>query len=395
MITKKQKRASREKKTNHKGNFILLSALCPGIVIILALGLYLTHSNRTTPPHPYEEVYSSTSDFNKEIGKIDNAIYESLYLRGIPEKDIFFLAIKPRYEEGYEWDFTKLLIKLSNSDSVRQLEKIIDIELSPLRPSVSYKTEEISHREIVYHIFTLGHYTHKISLISKRYQKPFHEGLPKIAIIIDDLGYDRHMAISFLQLDLPLCFSVLPLAPYTKDIAHEANKRGRDLILHLPMEPNNFPSLDPGPGALLTDMDEGEIRRTLGDHLKRIPGVRGVSNHMGSYFTARQDKMDMVLRELKERRLFYIDSRTTTQTVAFDLAKKMGLPVANRNVFLDNDLSPNAIKFQMERLLGIARYSGGAIGIGHPHKETLKILKLYLPKLKTDFKVVPVSKLVS
>ena len=395
MITKKQKRGSRKKGTNHKGNFIIISALCPGILVILTLGLYLTHANRTTLPLPYEEAYSSTSYFNKEIGKIDNAIYESFYLRGVPEKNILFLTIKPRHEDGHEWDFTELLIKLSNRDSVRQLEKIIDIELSPLRPSVSYEKEEISHGKIIYHIFTIGHYTHKIGLLFERHKKPSHKGLPKIAIIIDDLGYDRHMAISFLKLDLPLCFSMLPLAPYTKDIGHEANKRGRDLILHLPMEPNNFPSHNPGPGALMTDMDEEEIRWTLDGHLRRIPGVRGVNNHMGSYFTARQDKMDVVLRELKERGLFYVDSRTTTQTIGFDLAKKMGLPVAKRNVFLDNDLSPNAIRFQMERLLGIARYAGRAIGIGHPHEETLRILRHYLPKLKTDFKVVPVSKLVS
>lgn len=393
MATKRPKRSSRSNKTSHKAIFILL-VICSGSFIILTLGFYFSNATSTTPPPSYEEAYSITSDFTREIGKIDNVIYESLYIRDVPEKNILFLAIKPRYEGGYEWDFTELSIKLSNRQSARVLEKIIDTRLSPLGPEVRHKKEKIPNREIVYHVLAQGHYTHKISLIYKGHQSPIHKGLPKIALIIDDLGYDRNIAISFLKLDLLLCFSVLPVAPYTEVIAREANKRGRDLILHLPMEPKDFPSLNPGPGALLTDMDKNEIRRTLDEHLKRIPGVRGVNNHMGSYFTARQDKMAIVLGELKKRNLFYIDSRTTTQTVAFELAKRIGLPVANRNVFLDNDLSPNAIKFQMERLLGMARYAGTAIGIGHPHRETLKVLKNYLHKLKTNFKMVPVSELV-
>ena len=105
--------------------------------------------------------------------------------------------------------------------------------------------------------------------------------------------------------------------------------------------------------------------------------------------------MAIVLSELKKRNLFYIDSRTSRETVAFELAKEMGVPVASRNVFLDNDLSPTAITFQMQRLLGMARHSGAAIGIGHPNLATLKLLKNYLPKLKTEVEVVPVSELVN
>ena len=215
-----------------------------------------------------------------------------------------------------------------------------------------------------------------------------------VAIIIDDLGYDRDMAISFFQLDLPLTFSVLPMAPHTETIVQEANRRGRELMLHLPMEPKNYPSSNPGPGALLTNMDETEIRRTLEAHLSRVAGSRGVNHHMGSYFTERNDKMGIVLRELKKRNLFYIDSRTTKETVALEMAKKMGLPSARRHVFLDNDLSPKRIRFQMERLLGMARRSGAAIGIAHPHKETLQVLKEYQHRLENNVMVIPASELV-
>jgi polysaccharide deacetylase 2 family uncharacterized protein YibQ len=159
------------------------------------------------------------------------------------------------------------------------------------------------------------------------------------------------------------------------------------------MEPKDYPDLNPGPGAVLTNMDERRIRKTINNDIDQVPGIRGVNHHMGSKFTERSEKMKIVLRELKRHNLFYLDSRTTNLTVAYNLAKDMGVPAARKDVFLDNDLSSKAIGFQMERLLGISRYSGIAIGIGHPHKETLDVLKEYAGILKKEFKVVPVSEL--
>jgi polysaccharide deacetylase 2 family uncharacterized protein YibQ len=286
------------------------------------------------------------------------------------------------------------LIKIPNKQSALQLENKIDGTLSRLKPGIKYILERISLSESVFKIFTLGLYSHKIKLVWENHTKPDRDGLPKIALIMDDLGYDPHMVAPFIHLDLPLAFSILPLAPYSLSIANEVQNKGYELMLHLPMEPNNYPEVNPGPGALLTGMNERQIREILGDHLNRIPGIRGVNNHMGSYFSARKDKMNIVLRELKKRNLFYIDSRTTPRTVAHKLAKKMGLSVASRSVFLDNSPNRKAIRFQMERLLGLARHSGTAIGIGHPHKETLTILNGYLKKFKSEVQVVPVSELV-
>jgi len=394
MVTKKKRRRSRAKKINHKAAFVIF-ALFFGTVITLTWALYHSNSASTNSPPTYEEVYTTKSVLHRQIGRIEHAIYESLYQRRILEKNVFFLAVKPRVEKGYKWDFIELLVKLPNEKSVVEFGKVINDELSPLGPDVRYKSERRSNHEVVYHILALGFYTHRIRVIYKGYKDSFHKDLPKVALIIDDLGYDRDLAVAFFRLDLPLSFSVLPLAPHTDAIVREAHKRGRELILHLPMEPKDLPSFNPGAGALLTDMDERDIRRTIGDHLERISRARGVNNHMGSNFTVREDKMGIVLSELKKRNLFYIDSRTTTQTVAYDLAKQMGVPVAKRNVFIDNHLTQKSMKFQMERLLGMARHSGAAIGIAHPHEETLQLLKKYLPRLKKDVKMVPVSDLVS
>jgi polysaccharide deacetylase 2 family uncharacterized protein YibQ len=215
-----------------------------------------------------------------------------------------------------------------------------------------------------------------------------------VAIIIDDLGYDFELARAFMGLGIPLSLSILPVAPYTEAIVFEAKNRDCELLLHLPMEPKNYPSLNPGPGALFVSMDDDEIRDITGHHLEQIPGVRGVNNHMGSCFTEKKDKMRVVLSELKRRNLFFIDSSTTGQSVGYHLARDMAIPSARRNVFLDNDLKPKAIGLQLERLLGIAKHSGGAIGIGHPNEETLATLRLYLPKLKQEVQLVHASKLV-
>ena len=393
---KKQKRRRREKRIDKKYPLIILVIfLCIIIALTFLLLQFSTTSRISTTPPIYEEAHPISSDLNDEIGRIDNAIFDSLYEGDIPEKNIFFMAVKPKKEGEDHWEFTDILVELSGRNSLIKLGKIFEIELATLEPVAMYNKERISNREIAYHIFTLGYYTHKLRLIFEDRQKKRFKHTLKIAIIIDDLGYDLDIAKSFIELDLPLSFSILPMAPYTKVIVDEVNDKGREIILHLPMEPKNYPCLNPGPGALLMHMDETDIRRMLSSHLEQIHGVQGINNHMGSRFMESREKMAIILSELKKQDLFFIDSVTTTHSVGFKLAKKMGVRTARRSVFFDNELLPKSIKFQVERLLGIARHSGAAIGIGHPYKRTLEILKMYLPKIKNEFEVVPVSDLVS
>lgn len=385
-------RPKTRKKTS-KTFFILCILLMVGL-IALGLLIYLPGSSKKTSLPVYEEIYSAHSDLNTKIQQIDRAIYESLYQEGVAEKDVRFSLVRPTHSGDYDWDFTELSINLENKDSALQLEKKINNELSKLQPGVTIESEKISGGELVCHVFALGLYTHRIRLIQKGYEETERRVLPKIAIIIDDMGYDPALAVSFMEVDLPLDISILPIAPFTDYIVNEANKRGCETLLHLPMEPKGYPRLNPGPGALLTEMDEEEIRARIDDLVKRVPGIKGVNNHMGSCYTERDDKMAIVLEELKKRNLFYVDSRTTAKTVGLKLAREIGVPATKKSVFLDNDLSEKAIKLQMERLLGIARYSGTAVGIGHPHKQTLRVLREYLDQLKRDFEVVPVSELV-
>src|SRR4030043_44884 len=365
------------------------------LVCLFILGLFLLFFNYTDKSSIplFEELYAVSSELNEIISQVDYAIYDSLFQKGVQEKDISFSKVIPRHQEGHDWDFAELLINLPSGDDAILLEELIYKRLSDLEPSIKVDKERISDNETVCNVYAKELYTHKIRLIYKEHEKRFREGLSKIAIVIDDMGYDLDLAIAFMDLDLPLSLSVLPSAPRTVDIVYEANRRGTELLLHLPMEPKDYPDLNPGPGAVLTNMDERRIRKTINNDIDQVPGIRGVNHHMGSKFTERSEKMKIVLRELERHNLFYLDSRTTNLTVAYNLAKDMGVPAARKDVFLDNDLSSKAIRFQMERLLGISRYSGIAIGIGHPHKETLDVLKEYAGILKKEFKVVPVSEL--
>ena len=217
---------------------------------------------------------------------------------------------------------------------------------------------------------------------------------PRVAIIIDDIGQHYDLDLSFIKLDLPLSLAILPSAPFTDLMVREATRKGREILLHQPMEPKDYPNVKPGPGALLLSMNENEIREVLDRNLAQVSGARGVNNHMGSSFTESREKMSMVVHELKRRGLFFIDSRTTKSTVGFEEAKKLGLPAGQRTVFLDNDLSSEAIWNQIEYLLRTARECGGAIGIGHPYHQTIDILTKSQNRLRREVDLVPASKLV-
>jgi polysaccharide deacetylase 2 family uncharacterized protein YibQ len=218
--------------------------------------------------------------------------------------------------------------------------------------------------------------------------------LPRVAIIIDDLGYDKWMARKFLDLDAGLSFSVLPFTPYTRTIAEAVSKNGSDLMLHLPMEPLEYPDIDPGPGALLTIMSPDQLIAQLRKNLAAVPGIKGVNNHMGSKLTRQSPQMYQIFSVLKQQGLFFVDSRSAAHTQGRSSARLFRLPFAERDVFLDHRPDPEFIRAQIKNLIEIAHKNGEAIAIAHPHKTTYRVLKETLPDLKTQVDLVPISTLV-
>lgn len=230
----------------------------------------------------------------------------------------------------------------------------------------------------------------------QRYAVPVSgaEGRPMIAIVIDDAGIDRQRSLQAMTLKGPLTFAFLP---YAHDLAAQtaaAYASGHELIVHLPMEPDDGLA-DPGPNALMTGLDHGEILRRLRWDLARFDGYVGVSNHMGSGFTADSSAMRTVMTELKARGLLFLDSRTTRESVAVRIARDLGVPHAERNVFLDNEVAPEAVRARLAELEQVARQDGFAVGIGHLHDVTLAELARWLPEVEgRGFALVPISAIV-
>lgn len=217
---------------------------------------------------------------------------------------------------------------------------------------------------------------------------------PKVAIIIDDLGYDPNMAKHFVELDPKFTFSILPHSPYQKKTTDIIRKKGGELMLHLPMEPNEYPHINPGPGALLSIMEPDQLIAQLNKNLDTISDARGVNNHMGSKLTANSEQMYQVFSVLKGKNLYFVDSLTTAESVCKPSAKLFEVPFAQRDIFIDHFLEPEFMRMQILRLIKHAKTHGKAIGIAHPHKETLEILKQHLPELKKQVEIVPASHLV-
>lgn len=218
--------------------------------------------------------------------------------------------------------------------------------------------------------------------------------LPLVAIVIDDLGYQKQLALNFINLDLPLTLSFLPQAPFAREMVRQALQKGKETLLHLPMEPKNYPETDPGPGALLIRMSGNEIQRILQKDLEAFPGVAGVNNHMGSRFTEDPDKMTSVLKTIKGRKLFFLDSRTSRDSVGLSVAAQLGVKAIGRDIFLDNVQEEEAIHRQLDQLIRLGQEHGLAVGCGHPYPQTLRAIKEKIPVLQDKVRLVPLSGLL-
>lgn len=217
---------------------------------------------------------------------------------------------------------------------------------------------------------------------------------PKVAIIIDDLGYDPQIARKFMELDAVLTFSILPFGPFQRQIADSVYAKGFETMLHLPMEPVEYPKIDPGEGALLTSMAPDELIAQLNKNLGNVPHAKGVNNHMGSRMTANSTQLYQVFTILKKRDLFFIDSRTTAETLCKPSARLFQLSFSQRDVFLDNVQKAGEIREQLKQLILIAESHGEAVGIGHPYAVTVDVLREMLPEIRQKVDLVPASAIV-
>jgi polysaccharide deacetylase 2 family uncharacterized protein YibQ len=219
----------------------------------------------------------------------------------------------------------------------------------------------------------------------------------RVAIIIDDIGNDLKAVKELLEIESDITFAIMPLCRHTREAAEAVHKAHREVLLHLPMEPLSYPRENPGNGALFTDMNDDELIFQLNKDLASVPHVSGVNNHMGSKFMSNEKKLELIFDKLREKRLFFIDSRTTPNSKALSASKRSGLPVASRRMFIDNKRDYKEIYKILE---GVARNTRDGnvspiIIIGHPYSETIKAIRDSAKLLRDNgVCVVPVSKLI-
>ncbi|MFT6389726.1 MAG: polysaccharide deacetylase 2 family uncharacterized protein YibQ [Cellvibrionaceae bacterium] len=214
-----------------------------------------------------------------------------------------------------------------------------------------------------------------------------------VAIIIDDIGYNKRQGLNALDLPGALTYAIIPHSPNAVFLAEYARENQKEIMLHAPMSNINHRPM--GPSGLSESMGEVDFTQVLTTAIDSVPYISGVNNHMGSLLTQKRLPMEWTMKALSEHGLYFIDSRTTSNSVAWLTAQQRNVPSLKRDVFLDNDRKPEMINDQFSEFIAIAQRRGYAIAIAHPHPETLDYLKRHLDRLSSQgIRLVPVSTLV-
>lgn len=314
---------------------------------------------------------------------------------GAGDKDVLSSFRRERREirwttlSSHRWIESHKRIRLSSRQKA-SLAEVLRKNLS----SDGYKIEEMPH-EITISLRGVSLINLVFEPVEEEPPAPRTRGLA--AIVIDDLGYQPNEADEFLSLPLALTFAILPRERHSKSLSQKIAAQGKTVMMHLPMEPHGYPSVNPGKAALLVSMSEEEIARRFAENLKTVPEASGVNNHMGSRFTENAAAMKRVLPLVKEQGLFFLDSLTSQKSEGFRLAREKNLPCLRNDVFLDNQDELHYIEGQLRLLLERARKEGRAVAIGHVHRKHLvQALKNVLPEFeKAGVKIVSAKELAN
>ena len=213
-----------------------------------------------------------------------------------------------------------------------------------------------------------------------RFSMP-HSSSPRLALIIDDGGYNSEDMKRMMGMGKPMTFAILPNTPHAREVALMAHGEGSEVILHLPMEPKEAEKYSLEKNTLLAGMNKEGLQKILEDSLKQVPYARGVNNHMGSKATEDPEVMQALMEALKERRLYFIDSHTSSHTVGLKMARKAGVASGLNDKFIDHGKNVEAIKEALRLVMSKAKQEGKAVAIGHPHPYTAQAIREMIPEI--------------
>ena len=350
----------------------------------------------------YLENLKLKSQLLEKSEKVNLRLESSLFKAGLSKKEIISSSEELREIEGGKILYCKRVIVLRKGLLFENIEKIVrgltklkevDVEES--------QDHEITKKQGKKYTIKLNNILVQELVIYPAPEKELAEKpaapaeKPLLALVIDDFGESLKQAKLFLDINAPLTFSILPGLTYSTKISQLVSNLGKEVILHCPMEPENYPHDDPGPGKILSGMNKIEMLELLEKNIRSVPNAVGFNNHMGSELTKDKEKMEVIMSWAKMKNLFFIDSRTTPQTRAAETATEFNIKVAERNVFLDNIREIPEIEKEISKLALIAKKNGKALGIGHPYPETAVAIQMMLPFLeKEGIEIVPASSVV-
>jgi polysaccharide deacetylase 2 family uncharacterized protein YibQ len=356
----------------------------PGFVLCWALGIFIALAGgcqKQRRPSP-GEIHAITKEFAAALKTAAPADVRS--------------EISASYQDSSGFDRINVTVRAdSNSSSRAVVYKLLRaMNGVATRHHLSRDGPLESREGLLYAYRRAGVITHMVHFHEKievksseappQHNEAEHQNeAARLAIILDDLGNDRAAADAIFALQCPITLSVLPNHPHSAEIAQEARRRGLQVMLHLPME--SVGNERPEARELRPGMSASDVSTLVSGLLQAVPDVSGVNNHQGSQSTADAALMNELMPVLREHNLFYVDSRTTAATVAYDTAQRSGVRSGFRNVpFLDDVAEVSAIRKQVQLALRDARKKGEAIAIGHPHPATLQALRDVLPDAKAQ-----------
>ncbi|MBN1881764.1 MAG: divergent polysaccharide deacetylase family protein [Deltaproteobacteria bacterium] len=380
-------------KPSGRAHFIIFAIL--GVVVLcLCVAIVFQLSRDRVAWLPAAPTAPSTTDSPQDerterIRSINDALDGVLIDRGLEDGLFSDRKTWPREERGLVWVEVRDEYGADSPVDVDSLRSALDDVLD--------EWEGVAHGE--YEVFPEGGFILTVTAYSVPVRRltvfPPAPEIPRVAIIMDDMGMSDRYIDDLLALDFPITCAVLPGESCSVEVATLAHDRGWEVMLHQPMEPIRYPEVNPGDHALFVSMDRAEIEACLESSIESVPFISGVNNHMGSLFTGDETGMNAVLDVLERHDLYFVDSRTTPRTVAYTIALGMGMPTAERNVFLDNDRDVKKIEKNIEMLLELAVGEGSAVAICHPYDETITALKRMEKRLTSgDVMVVPVGELI-
>ena len=285
------------------------------------------------------------------------------------------------------------LVSISGKDSKYKDWDAYKVEIGIAVKAGSGKKQFVTDTVYFFHNSNLHGEDKDVKKVQEKPESRKYSG--KLAVIVDDCGYDMSSVRTLLNTGLPLNFAVLPYKPYSSDVLEMIKSDGRVAMLHLPMEHMDRSAMSEGSSTICTDMSKDKILELTRKAINSLPGVSGVNNHQGSKATADSATMTTVLQELRNQDLFFVDSRTSSKSVARDKAVAMGVPTARNDIFLDNSSDVQAIRKQIYKAMDIAEKNGSAIAICHARPNTAKAWSMYAEEIKnTGIELVPITDLL-